>query len=188
MRTLTYYVASSVDGFIAGPDGSFDFYPAEPDLMDWIRARYPETLPTPLRRALGIDDLPNRVFDTVVMGRGTYEPGPAAGFPSPYAHLRQYVFAHGVTAPAEVTVAEGDPVEMVRRLKAEDGLGIYLAGGGNLAGQLRDEIDEWVIKLSPMLVGTGVPLLPHAFAPQRIDLIGAEPLPSGVVVLRYRKL
>lgn len=188
MRTLTYYVASSVDGFIAGPDGSFDFYPAEPDLMDWITATYPETLPTHVRRALGINDLPNRAFDTVVMGRGTYEPGPASGFPSPYAHLRQYVFAHGVTAPPEVTVVEGDPVGLVRRLKAEDGLGIYLAGGGHLAGQLRDEIDEWVIKLSPMLVGTGVPVLPHAFAPQRIHLIGAEPLHSGVVVLRYRRL
>jgi dihydrofolate reductase len=131
MRTLTYYVASSIDGFIAGPGGAVDFYPAEPDLLDWISATYPETLPTPVRQALGVDT-PNRAFDTVVMGRGTYEPGPAAGFPSPYAHLKQYVFAHGVTAPDDVTVVDGDPVELIRKLKAEDGLGIYLAGGGNL--------------------------------------------------------
>jgi dihydrofolate reductase len=186
MRTLTYYVASSIDGFIAGPGGAVDFYPAEPDLLDWISATYPETLPTPVRQALGVDT-PNRAFDTVVMGRGTYEPGPAAGFPSPYAHLKQYVFAHGVTAPDDVTVVDGDPVELIRKLKAEDGLGIYLAGGGNLAGQLRDEIDEWVVKLSPVLVGSGVPVLPHDFAPQRLTLAGAEPLPSGVVVLHYRR-
>jgi dihydrofolate reductase len=81
-------------------------------------------------------------------------------------------------------VVDGDPVDLVRRLKAEDGLGIYLAGGGNLAGQLRAEIDEWVIKLSPLLIGAGMPLMTHDFAPQR--LTGSKPMPSGVVILRYR--
>ena len=187
MRTLTYYVASSIDGFIAGPDGSYDFYPAEPDLLDWIKSRYPETLPTHLRHALGIGDAPLTTFDTVVMGRGTYAPGPATGFPSPYAHLKQYVFAHGLAAPADVTVVEGDPVELVRKLKAEEGRGIYLAGGGNLAGQLRDEIDEWVVKVSPIVVGAGIRVFEHAFAPERFALVRTEPLPSGVVVLSYRR-
>ena len=86
-------------------------------------------------------------------------------FPGPYAHLEQYVFAHGLAAPADVTVVEGDPVELVRKLKAEDGLGIYLAGGGNLAGQLRDEIDEWVVKVSPVVLGAGIRVFEHAFAP-----------------------
>jgi len=186
MRKLTYFVNSTVDGFIAGPDGSFDFYPFGPDLKDWIIANYPDALPAHVRRMFGIADTPNRNFDTVVMGRGTYVPGPEAGFPSPYAHLKQYVFAHGLTAPDDVTVVDGDPVELVRRLKAEDGLGIYLAGGGNLAGQLRDEIDEWVIKLSPLMIGTGIQVNTHEFAPQRLTLTGAEPMPSGVVILRYR--
>jgi len=187
MRTLTYYVASSIDGFIAGPDGAFDFYPVEPDLVDWIKERYPETLPAHVRQALGIADTPNRTFDTLVMGRGTYAPGPAAGFPSPYSHLKQYVFAHGLTAPDDVTVVEGDPADLVRTLKAEDGLGIYLAGGGNLAGQLRDEIDEWVVKVSPIVLGGGIRVFTGDFAQERFDLTRVEPLPSGVVVLSYRR-
>lgn len=187
MRTLTYYVASTIDGFIAAPDGDFDFFPVEPDLVEWISRTYPETIPTHLRLALGLGDVPNRTFDTVVMGRGTYAPGPASGFPSPYSHLRQYVFAHGLAAPDDVTVVEGDPVAFVRELKAQDGSGIYLAGGGDLAGQLRGEIDELVVKLNPLLAGAGVPVLRHEFAPQRLTLTAAEPLPSGVVVLRYRR-
>ncbi|GAA4692435.1 dihydrofolate reductase family protein [Pseudonocardia yuanmonensis] len=188
MRTLTYYVNSSLDGFIAAPDGSYDFYPAEADLLTWITTNLPETLPTHVRAALGIAEAPNTVFDTIVMGRGTYLPGLEGGFPSPYSHLRQYVFAHGLAGvPDDVTVVEGDPAELVRTLKAEDGLGIYLAGGGNLAGQLRDEIDQLIVKLSPITLGTGIPVLTGPFAAQRWERTGTEPLPGGTVVLRYRR-
>jgi dihydrofolate reductase len=190
MAKLIYYVASSIDGFIAGPDGSIDFYPFEPDLADFIRETYPETLPTPYRRALGFDDVPNRTFDTVVMGHGTYQPGLDQGLTSPYAHLEQYVFAHGVPPAPEpnVHIVEGDPVPVVRDLKARDGLDVWLCGGGALAGQLRDEIDEWIVKLSPVVVGAGVPVLAHGFDPLRLELAGARPLPSGVVVLHYRRI
>lgn len=48
MRKLVYYAAVSLDGYIAGPDGEFDFYPMSDD-MSWIRERYPESIPTELR-------------------------------------------------------------------------------------------------------------------------------------------
>jgi dihydrofolate reductase len=189
MRKLVYYVASTIDGFIAGPDGAFDFFPFEADLAEFIRTEYPETLPTALRAPLGIDDDPNRVFDTLVMGRGTYDPALKEGVTSPYAHLKQYVFSRSVPgAPEpEVEIVTGDPAELVRRLKREEGRHIWLCGGGHLAGQLLPEIDELVIKLSPVIAGTGIPLVSRGFDPTRFTLTGATPLPSGVVILRYTR-
>lgn len=184
MRKLIYYVAATVDGFIAAPDGSFGFFPFEPDMADWIVANYPETLPTAVRQAMGIDDLPPKAFDTVVMGRGTYQPAIDQGIASPYAHLTQYVVAHGLDA-AGVHVVDGDPAALVRELKAAGGRDIWLAGGGRLAATLRDEIDEYVIKLSPVLAGSGIPVLAGGFDPRRLALTGTEPLASGVLILRY---
>jgi dihydrofolate reductase len=184
MRKLVYYVAATVDGFIAAPDGTWDFFPYEPDMADWIVAHYPETLPTAVRQAVGIDDVAPRAFDTVVMGRGTYQPALDQGIASPYAHLTQYVVAHGLRADG-VHVVDGDPVALVRELKAAGGKDIWLAGGGTLAATLRDEIDEYVIKLSPVLAGSGIPVLAAGFDARRLTLTGTESLPSGVVILRY---
>ena len=189
MRKLVYYVASTLDGFIAGPDGSIDFYPFEPDLAEFIRTRYPETLPAHVRPAVGIpDSTPNRAFDTLVMGRATLDPGLRAGIASPYPHLKQYVFSRSLPhGDGDPEVVEGDPVGFVRALKEQDGLDIWLCGGGDLAGQLLPEIDELVIKLSPVIAGGGVPVVRRDFDPTRFTLTSTTPLPSGVVVLTYSR-
>ncbi|SET36237.1 dihydrofolate reductase family protein [Geodermatophilus poikilotrophus] len=159
MRALTYYVGMSLDGYIAAPDGSADFFPVTRAVLDFIAAEYPETLPSHVRAHLGVT-APGSRFDTVVMGRATYAPALQAGITSPYAHLRQYVAS--TTLPAgsdpQVTVVP-DPLGLVRRLKQEDGAGIWLAGGGRLAGALLDEIDELVIKRYPVVVGAGIPAI-----------------------------
>jgi dihydrofolate reductase len=159
VRTLTYYVGMSLDGYIAAPDGSFDFFPVTRAVLDLIAAEYPETLPSHVRAHLGVT-APGTRFDTVVMGRATYAPALQVGITSPYAHLRQYVAS--TTLPAgsdpQVTVVP-DPLGLVRRLKQEDGAGIWLAGGGRLAGALLDEIDELVIKRYPVVVGAGIPAI-----------------------------
>lgn len=141
MRTLTYYVASTLDGFIAGPDGgdpsTEDFMAVTPDLVEFIATHYPETLPGPARDAMGLTE-PGRVFDTVVEGRRSYEIGLAAGIDDAYPHLRHLVVSTtlGEAPAAAVEVVAGDPLARVRELKAEDGLGIWLVGGGRLAHTL----------------------------------------------------
>ena len=188
MRALVYFVTSSVDGFIAGPDGAVDFFNVAPDLISWIGDTYPETLPTAYRAAVGID-APNRRFGTVIMGRGTYQPAIDAGIARPYEHLEQIVFSRSLAPVDGVTIVNGDPVAVVRELKAREGRDIWLCGGGDLAGQLAGEIDELVVKLNPVLAGDGVPLAARAFAALRLEMLATTPpLPSGVVVLHYRVL
>ncbi|MFI6870766.1 dihydrofolate reductase family protein [Nocardia sp. NPDC050406] len=168
MRNLIYYVGVSLDGYIAGPNGEFDFYPAPDDMAAEMTARYPEAIPHHLRHHVGMSsDEPNKEWDTVLMGRATYDVTYLNGVTSPYAHMKQYVISTtlgGVDDPA-VTVVGGDPVELVRRLKNEEGKKIYLCGGGRLAGQLVGEIDELVLKSYPVIAGAGVPAFSGNFDP-----------------------
>ena len=190
MRELTYYVAVSLDGYIAGPDGQFDAFLFEGDHMEAINRRYADAVPTQLAQMLGIDQ-DCATFDTVLMGWNTY----AVGLPdatSPYAHLRQIVFSRGRTPadvggdPANLTITDRDPVEVVRELKRESGAGIWLCGGGALAGALSDEIDRLVLKRNPRLFGDGIPLFaPAAYRPQAFDEVRTTAYRSGVVVSEY---
>ncbi|TVT50615.1 dihydrofolate reductase [Amycolatopsis rhizosphaerae] len=189
MRELTYYVAASLDGYIAGPDGSYDFFVFEGELRKTILAEYPETMPTLARGPFGLTTTPNRHFDTVIMGRGTYEPGLRAGMTSPYAHLEQYVVSRTLTSddPA-MTIVDGDPAALVRELKERDGKGIWLCGGGKLAGALRDEIDELVIKHNPVVLGSGIPLFDGPFAPTGFLPVARRDFDdSGVSMVTYRR-
>jgi len=92
MRRLIYYVACSVDGFIARTDGSLDFALTQGEHFVDLIARYPETFPGHLRGVLGITSA-NQTFDAVLMGRTTYEVGLAIGVTNPYPHLQQYLFS-----------------------------------------------------------------------------------------------
>ncbi|MET1007612.1 MAG: dihydrofolate reductase family protein [Propionibacteriaceae bacterium] len=189
MRRLTYLIGVTVDGFIAGPGDEIDFFPTPEPYLAHLAAEYPETMPTHVRAALGIADAPNRRWDTVVMGRGTYEPASALGITSPYAHLRQLVVSSTATVddPA-VEVVTTDPVGRVRELKAEQGLDLYLAGGATLAGALVDEIDDLVIKLYPVLAGSGVPFFSGAgFASRGLERVAATSFDSGHVIIEYRR-
>ncbi|QYC45106.1 hypothetical protein Nocox_37770 [Nonomuraea coxensis DSM 45129] len=184
MRKLVYYIGVSLDGYIAGPGAEFDFYPVSDQMAAWINERYPETVPTHVRGPAGLGDVPNKVFDTLVMGRGTYEPALHAAITSPYAHLRQYVVSTTLTIddPA-VRVEKGDPVELVRRLKAEDtGMDIYLCGGGRLAAALLPEIDEIILKSYPVVAGAGIPMFSGTFRPTLFTPTRRESFDNGAQV------
>jgi dihydrofolate reductase len=188
MRKLVYYVGTTIDGFIAGPDQETDFYPLADDVVEFITSDFPETLPTHVRSQMGLD-VANKRFDTLVMGRGTYEPALEIGVTSPYRHLRQYVVSStlGEITDPEVTLVAADPLALVRRLKEEGGLDIWLCGGGKLAGSLLKEIDELVIKHYPVVAGTGVPVFSADFRPRLFDLTGTRTLSNGTLVLTYAR-
>ncbi|MCX5404684.1 dihydrofolate reductase family protein [Streptomyces sp. NBC_00335] len=190
MRKLTYFVATSVDGFIGAPDGDADFIYSHLDgeFIDHLKAEYPETISAPGRAQLGIADAEPKHFDTVLMGRGTYEPGLKLGLTSPYGHMReQYVVSRSLTTAPDpaVRLIEGDLVGAVRELKARDGLGIWLCGGADLAGQLIDEIDAFVVKTYPVFVGTGMPMSRAGFGARPLELTGFKALGGGQVVTSY---
>ena len=194
MRELVYYVAVSIDGYIAGPGGEFDFYPTGDEAqtaayMGRMNERYPETVPTAIRAACGLTDAPNRHFDTVLMGLGTYRPALDAGITSPYAHLRQYVVSTTLAAAPDpgVTVVDTDPLALVRDLKREEGQDIWLCGGGRLAGTLLPELDRLIVKSYPVVAGSGIPAFHGEFNPTAFRVTDREPFDNGVTVTWFAR-
>ncbi|MFD9339423.1 dihydrofolate reductase family protein [Streptomyces sp. NPDC060028] len=190
MRKLTYFIATTIDGFIGAPDGDGDFFYTflDHEFIDHLKAEYPETIAAPGRAQLGIEDAQSRRFDAVLMGRGTYEPGLKLGVTSPYGHLReQYVVSRSLTtAPdPQVELISGDLVARVRELKARDGLDIWLCGGADLAGRLVDEIDEFIVKTYPVFAGTGMPMSRAGFGVRPLELTGVKALAGGQVITSY---
>lgn len=189
MRKLVYYVATTLDGYIAGPDGGdpsgADYFPITPDVIQFIVENFPETLPGPARAAMGIDG-PGLAFDTVLEGRASYEVGLDAGLTDAYPHLRHLVFSSTLESrdPA-VEIVHGGALERVRELKGEDGLDLWLVGGGKLAHSLLPEIDGLVIKQHRSVIGSGIPLFDGPFQPHMFHPVGETLLESGVRVLTY---
>jgi dihydrofolate reductase len=185
VRKLVYYVGATIDGYIAGPDGSVDFFPVTPDVIEFLTGEYPDALPTHVREQLGVD-VPNPNFDVGVQGRTTYQPALDIGVTSPFAHLRQHVVSTTYESPdPAVEVISNDVVERIRKLKAEEGKDIYLIGGSRLAGSLLSEIDSIVLKVYPLVVGAGIPLFTTDFNPTRFRLVGTRALEGGTVILSY---
>lgn len=186
MRTVTYYVATSVDGFIARPDGSFDGFLVEGEhIADYVR-RFPETFPGHLRAPLGVTGEAAR-FDTVLMGRRTYEVGTRMGIASPYPHLRQVVYSTSLEATApDVELVATDPLDHVHQLKAQAGRGIWLCGGGALAAAIFPAIDELILKVNPVIFGAGLPVVAGGIPVTALDLTEQHAYGNGVLLLRYR--
>ncbi|HZO66701.1 MAG: dihydrofolate reductase family protein [Kribbellaceae bacterium] len=186
MRKLVYYVAVSIDGIIAGPQGEIEFYPLADDMAAWLNERYPETVPTHIRAHIGLD-APNQQFDTLVMGRGTYQPAIDLDIASPYAHLKQYIVSTtlGPVDASEVEVTAEDPVALVQRLKEEDGLDVWLCGGGKLASALLPQIDQLVVKSYPVVAGTGVPMFGDTFLPTAFTPTDRQTFSNGAQVTRF---
>lgn len=171
-RRLRYQVAASLDGFIAAEDGSYDWIPMDPDI-----------------------DFPALFaqFDTLVMGRKTYETmqGYEGGIDENGVYGKKtYVFSRTLV-PADhpaVTIVSDDVARTVAELKSQPGKDVWLFGGGNLFRQLLDAglVDTVEIAVVPVLLGSGIPLLPPG---GRVSLeLAAQQLYSktGTVLLEYK--
>ncbi|HEY9661664.1 MAG TPA: dihydrofolate reductase family protein [Allocoleopsis sp.] len=189
MQKLTYYVACSVDGFIAHLDGSHDGFSQDSEYFSDLFSSFPETVPSHLRDAMGIN-AENQWFDTVLMGRKTYEIGLKDGVTSPYSHMKQYVFSRSMQeSPDEnVELISENAVDLVGYLKSEKGKGIWLCGGANLASTLfaHNLIDQLILKINPFLMGSGIPLFSGTIQQTALELTSSKIYGNGVSRLHYQ--
>ncbi|NJQ14723.1 dihydrofolate reductase family protein [Streptomyces bohaiensis] len=187
MRELVYYVATSIDGYIAAPDGTYDAFPIVGDHMDVQLGEFADALPAHVAAALGVEPRGDR-FDTVIQGWNSYRVALDVGIERPYAHLREYVATSRRDAAPQGVTYTADALATVRELKQEDGAGIYLCGGGRLAGSLLPEIDRLILKRSPVVFGAGIPLfgdVPYAAAEFRP--VSTQSFDSGVQLVEYAR-
>jgi dihydrofolate reductase len=165
----TLFIATSLDGYIAGPD----------DDMSWLftDADY------------GFDEFYTTV-DTLIMGRGTYDVVRSMGR-WPYHGKRTLVVTRNekieVTTP-DTAYFNGSLGDLEKMLKEQGVKRSWLVGGGELvAGYLEQGLVEEVnVSVHPVLLGKGVPLFPAGFPKTQLELIDAEAFDSGLVQIRYR--
>ncbi|MBD2452251.1 dihydrofolate reductase [Nostoc sp. FACHB-152] len=189
MRELTYFVACSVDGYIAQIDGSHNGFSPDAKYFASLGADFPETFPSQFREVMGIH-AENKWFDVVLMGRKTYEVGLKDGITNPYSHMKQYVFSRSMlSSPDEnVELVRENAVELVSHLKSETGKGIWLCGGADLATKLFAQklIDRLILKINPFLMGSGIPLFSGVIGQTALELANSNIYENGVVLLDYR--
>ena len=128
-------------------------------------------------------------IDTVLMGRKTYEVAARIGQERGYPGVKNYVFSRTLReVPDGVALVANDAVEFTRALKEQDGKGICLMGGGELARSLFEAglIDEIGFNIHPVLLGAGIPLF-HPMSRQiNLELRECRAFANGCVYVTYR--
>ncbi|MGV0027183.1 dihydrofolate reductase family protein [Phormidesmis priestleyi] len=187
MRELKYYVACTVDRFIAREDDSFDFFLMEGEQVADLLTAFPETIPAHIRDKLDIN-AENQCFDTVLMGRKTYEVGLKEGFSNPYPQMKQYLCSRTLKESPDqnVELVSDDAVTLVKELKKQPGRDIWLCGGGDLATRLFPEIDELILKVHPILLGSGILFFSGIVSQTSLELTDSKIYNNGFMLLHYR--
>ncbi|WP_315551564.1 dihydrofolate reductase family protein [Microbacterium aurum] len=183
MRKVTYSMSMSVDGYIAGPDGDFD-WPGFTD--DVFRISLDEI------RTIGVHLMGRRLYETMRYWE-TEDPAGINDLEREWAALwnplPKVVFSRTLTAvEGNARLATGTVADEIARLRAEPGEGDIAIGGATLAQDAAAAglIDEYLIRVFPVLVGGGIPFF--ARDDQRVDLelLGERRFDGGVVFLHYR--
>ena len=168
MRRVRYAVATSLDGYIAGPKGEADWIIMDPEI--------------------DFAELLNQ-FDTMLLGRGTYEAALKGGGTADYG-MRTYVFSRTLRQKdhPKVTIVAEKATELLTTLKDAPGKDIWLMGGGALFRSLLDlkMVDTVEVAVIPVLLGVGIPLLPPPGAATKLKLTSHRLYKkSGIVSLEY---
>lgn len=176
-RRLRYQVAMSLDGYIANENGSYDWIIDDPTID--FGALFAE-------------------FDTLIMGRRTFEIVEAAKNPAEGEHAditeagvygkEAYVFSRTLhdRGHARIHVVRGDVASVIAALKTKPGRDVWLFGGGDLARQCFDAglVDTVEVAVMPVLIGAGIPVLPRG-ARVNLSLQKQHVYASGIVMLEY---
>ena len=168
MSRIRYHVAASLDGYIAGPEGEYDWIVEEP--------------------AIDFGALFGQ-FDTFVMGRVTYEVVNREGAPPFPKGSTVFVFSRTLRqdqVPSATVIPEVSP-EAVDRIRAAARKDIWLFGGGQLFRSFLEGgfVDTVEVAVIPVLLGAGLPLLPPPAPRASLRLTKHRVYPSGIVWLEY---
>ncbi len=173
MQKIVYYVAISLDGFIAGKDDDISQFSPNGEGVE----KY-------------LSDL--KKFETVIMGRRTYEfgykfglePGQAA-----YPHMQHHIFSDSIQLKkrANNVHIETKSIERVKEIRANSKTDVYLCGGGQFAGWLLDNglIDQLKIKLNPIIIGEGIRLFGQSTTKANWKIIERLSFDDGLQILTY---
>ena len=175
MKKIIYYVASSLDGFIAGENDDISKFILQGEGVEKYQS-----------------DLAN--FGTVIMGRKTYEFGFQYGLEPgqpAYPNMEHYIFSNSLKVDnlSETVKIEKLSIDKVNKIRQNAKTDIYLCGGGQFAGWLLENglIDQLKLKLNPIVLGKGTKLFGTSTANEYWELIEKESFSDGLQILTYDK-
>jgi len=184
LRSVTYSMGVSLDGYIVGPDGGFDWAPPDEEVFRfWIDEI----------RQVAVHLMGRRLYETMLYWE-TADQDPSLDdaeleWTALWRPLPKVVFSTTLSAvQGTARLASGGLVEEIERLRAEPGEGDIAIGGGTLAAEAAGSglIDEYRAMVYPVLVGGGIPFFPRRERRVELELIETRTFSSRVVYLRYR--
>jgi dihydrofolate reductase len=184
MRSVTYSMNVSLDGYIVGPDGDFDWtVPDEEVFRFWIDEI----------RQVGVHLLGRRLYETMLYWE-TADQDPSLDdaereWAALWKPLPKVVFSTTLSAvQGNARLASGGLAEEIEQLRAEPAEGDIAIGGATLAAEAAalGLIDEYRAMVYPVLIGGGIPYFPRRERRVDLELVETRPFSSRVVYLRHR--
>jgi dihydrofolate reductase len=185
MRAVTYSMSVSLDGYIVGPDGGFDWTAPEPDVFRfWIDEI----------RQVDVHLLGRRLYETMLYWETADQDrsldDAEREWTALWNPLPKVVFSTTLSTVrgGNARLASGGLAKEIERLRAEPGEGEIAIGGATLAAEAGalGLIDEYRVMVYPVLVGGGIPFFPRDERRVDLELVETRTFASKFVYLRYR--